>query len=81
MKVIELEQDNAFLTEMMKAAVQEPVIVRGRHGELFVFSVIDAFDVEVESLRRNQEFMAFLETLSHEEATISLEELRKELNV
>lgn len=39
------------------------------------------FAVEVESLRRNQAFMEFLQTLSQEKAVISLDELRKELNL
>jgi len=41
----------------------------------------DEFEVEVESLRRNKEFMEFLHALSQEQAVISLDELRKELNV
>ena len=34
---------------------------------------------EVELLRNNPEFMAFLRQLSQEEATVSLQDLRKEL--
>ena len=81
MKVVELKQDDLLLNEMMDIAVQEPVILRKQSGELFVLSIIDEFDVEVESLRRNKEFMEFLHELSQEEATISLDELRKELGV
>lgn len=81
MKIVELKQDDLLLNEMMDIAVQEPVILRKQSGELFVLSIIDEFDVEVESLRRNKEFMEFLHELSQEEATISLVELRKELGV
>jgi len=40
---------------------------------------VDDFAVEVELLKNNPEFMAFLSQLSQEEATISLQDLRKEL--
>jgi len=42
---------------------------------------IDDFDVAVELLKNNPEFMAFLQQLSQAEATISLQDLRKELGL
>ena len=39
----------------------------------------DDFEAEVESLRNNPEFMAFLAQLSQEETVVSLEALRREL--
>jgi hypothetical protein len=41
----------------------------------------DEFDVEVELLKNNPDFMALMKQLSQEKAAISLEELRKELGV
>ncbi|MGP1382231.1 MAG: hypothetical protein ACTS2F_01660 [Thainema sp.] len=42
---------------------------------------VDDFDVEVELLKKNPEFMAFLEELSQEKATVSLKSLRAELGL
>ena len=41
----------------------------------------DDFDVEVERLKNNPEFMALMKRLSQEKAAISLKDLRKELGV
>jgi hypothetical protein len=40
---------------------------------------VDDFDVEVESLKNNPEFLTLFWQFSRKQATISLEELRKEL--
>jgi hypothetical protein len=48
---------------------------------VFALSPVDDFDVEVELLKNNPEFMAFLQQLSQAEATISLQDLRKELGL
>ncbi len=48
---------------------------------MFALAHIDDFEVEVEMLKKNTEFMAFLKELSQEKATISLESLREELGV
>jgi hypothetical protein len=42
---------------------------------------VDDFDVEVELLKNNPGFLAFLKQLSQEEGTISLKDLRKELDL
>jgi len=46
---------------------------------MFAIASVDDFEVEVEILKNNAEFMAFLKELSQEEATISLQELWEEL--
>lgn len=47
----------------------------------FVLSPIDDFALEVELLRNNEEFMAYLDELSEQEATISLEDVERELGL
>ena len=42
---------------------------------------VDDFEVEVEQLKNNPEFMALMKQLSQEKAAISLKDLRKELGV
>jgi hypothetical protein len=41
----------------------------------------DEFELEVELLRNNKEFMAYLDELSAQQATISLEEVEKILEL
>jgi hypothetical protein len=78
-KVIELAETHPTLDEVVDLAKGELVVLRRSDGSLFALSEVDGFDVEVELLKNNPEFMAFLKQLSQEEATISLEDLRKEL--
>ncbi len=78
-KIIELEQTHPTLDEVMGLAKDELVVLRKPDGSVFALSQVDDFDVEVELLKNNPEFMAFLKQLSQEKATISLEALRKEL--
>jgi len=79
MKVIELKQTHPTLDEVIDLAEEELVVLRKSDGSVFALSSVDDFDVEVELLKSNPEFMAFLSQLSQEEATISLQDLRKEL--
>ena len=79
MKVIELGHDHLTLDEVVGFAKQELVVLRNPDGSVFALSQVDDFDVEVELLKKNPEFMTFLKQLSQEDPTISLEDLRKEL--
>ncbi len=79
MKVIELKQTQPTLDEVIDLAEEELIVLRKSDGSVFALSSVDDFDVEVELLKNNPEFMAFLSQLSQEEATISLQDLRKEL--
>ena len=81
MKVIELELGLAqpTLDEVISLAKDDVVVLRRPDGSVFVLSHVDEFDLEVESLKNNAEFMNLLRQFSREPATISLEDLRKEL--
>jgi hypothetical protein len=79
MKVIELGHHNPTLDEVIGFAKKELVVLRHPDGSVFALSQVDNFDVEVELLKKNPEFKAFLMQLSQQEATISLESLRQEL--
>jgi hypothetical protein len=48
---------------------------------VFILSQVDDFDVEVELLKNRPAFLAFLRGLSQEQATISLQDLRMELDL
>ncbi len=48
---------------------------------MFEIAAINDFDIEVELLKQNPEFLSFLKELSQEKATISLKSLRAELGL
>ena len=81
MKVIEIERASPTLEEVMKLADRELVVLRQTNGKVFAVSPVDEFDVEVELLKNNREFMALMEELSQEKATISSRQLREELEL
>ncbi len=79
MKVIELGHAHPTLDEVIGVAKDEVVVSRRPDRSVFVLSQVDDFDIEVESLKNNPEFMTLLRQFSREQATISLEDLHKEL--
>lgn len=79
MKIVELEKGKLTLDEVMALAKSEAVVLRNPDGKMFALAPVDDFDVEVELLKKNTEFMALLKELSREKATISLKSLREEL--
>ena len=81
MKVIELTQSPLSLDELLEMACQEPVILRLTDHKDFVLSAVDEFELEVELLKNHQEFMAYLDELSTQKATIPLEEVEKILDL
>jgi hypothetical protein len=79
MKVIELKQTQPTLEEVIGLAEDELVVLRRPDGSVFALSQMDDFDLEVESLKNNPEFMALLKKWSQDKPAISLKELRDEL--
>lgn len=79
MKVIKIAQVHPTLEEVIGLAEEEVVVLRRDDGATFALAQIDDFEIEVEQLKNNADFMAFLRDLSEENTTISLEELRQEL--
>lgn len=81
MKVIELKNGHPTVDELIGLAKDELVVLRKADGSVFALSHVDDFEVEVELLKNNPEFMTLMKQLSQEKATISLRDLRKELNL
>jgi hypothetical protein len=81
MKVIELARAHPTLEEVIGLAKDGLVVLRRPDGSVFALSQVDDFEVEVELLKNNPEFLALLRQLSQEKATISLSDLRKELDL
>ncbi len=81
MKVIELENEKPSLNDVIGLAKDELVVLRQPDGSVYAVSHVDESDVEVELLKNNAEFMKLLRQLSQDKATISLQELRRELSL
>ncbi|MGI0490966.1 hypothetical protein ACN4EG_04070 [Alkalinema pantanalense CENA528] len=81
MRIVELQNQQFTLDEVITLAKGEAIVLRNSDGILFALAPIDDFDVEVELLKKNPEFMTFLKELSQEQATISLKSLRGELGL
>ena len=81
MKVIELKNGHPTVDELIGLAKDELVVLRNSDGAVFAFSPVDDFDVEVELLKNNLEFMSLMKQLSQEKAVISMRDLRKELDL
>jgi hypothetical protein len=79
MTVIDLAEAHPTLEEVIGLAKDAVVVLRRPDGSAFAVSQLGDFEVEVELLRNNPDFLSFLKQLSREEASISMEELRKEL--
>jgi hypothetical protein len=79
-RVIELK-NSSTVDELIGAAKDELIVLRKSDGSMYALSHVDDFDVEVELLKNNPEFMTFMRTLSQQKAEISLQDLRKELGL
>jgi len=78
MKSVELLNSNLSIEQLLEFAHIENVLIKGQNGEEFILAAIDDFEAEVESLRYNDEFIAFLDARATE-PKIPIEEARKRL--
>jgi len=62
----------------LQFARKENVLIKERNGEEFLLAAIDDFDAEIESLRHNDEFIAFLDARA-KEPRISFDEVKRRL--
>ncbi len=79
MTVINLAESQPTLEDVIGMAREGVVVLRKPDGTAFALAALDDFEVEVELLRNNPDFLSFLRQLSSERATISLDDLRQEL--
>lgn len=81
MRTIELTKTYLTVEELLAIADNEVIILNHAGSRKFIVAPVDGFDLEVESLRNNKEFMDYLDEISAQEATISLEDVEKTLNL
>ncbi|MBN1900038.1 hypothetical protein JW926_01780 [Candidatus Sumerlaeota bacterium] len=77
MKSIDLRKKERSLTEILKLAKSDTILIHSNSGEEFVLEQADAFDVEAADLSHSEKFMKFLDSRKAESGDIALEEVRK----
>jgi len=79
MKTVDLATENLTLSGLLAIARKESVLLQDADGERFLLSMADDFSGEVELLRKNHEFLAFLDSCKEEKTTVSLDEVEERL--
>lgn len=75
MKTVDLSNSPVTVAALLKMARGESVLVRDKRGGKFLLSPADSFEAEVELLRRNHDFLSFLDRRFKSRKTVTLEEL------
>jgi hypothetical protein len=78
-RTIELDGNKQDLTSLIKLAKEEPILLLTAEGEEFVIAPADDFDLEIESLRRNQDFQRFLDERAASPRRIPLSEVKADI--
>ena len=78
-KTIELDGNKQDLASLIKLAKEEPILLLTADGEEFIIAPADDFDLEVESLRRNQDFQRFLDERAASPRRIPLSEVKADI--
>ena len=79
MKTIDLAREQHTLTELLKLAKRDSILIRSATGEDFLLEPADDFDREVGMLGQSERFLSFLQERSKETGGRSLAELRKKI--
>jgi len=76
MKTIELTNAETTVEGLLEFAREENVLIKVHDGDKFILAAVDDFEAEVESLRYNEDFIAFLDARAKEQK-IPITEARK----
>lgn len=77
MKKIDLTKEHHSLSEVLKYAKGEAVLIHSASGENFVLEPADEFDQEVGALGTSEKFASFLDARSREAGDIPLRNVRQ----
>jgi hypothetical protein len=81
MKVIDVPEDALEITKLLDQAREDAIVLRAADGTEYSLTLADDFNEEIRRTRANKELMAFLEQRAKEPATITLEEVKRELGL
>lgn len=79
MKTVTIRGGSEEIRVLLEQARDEDVIVRMEDGSEFLLSAIDDFDHEIARTRRNEKLMALLDERAGQTQTISLDEVKRQL--
>jgi hypothetical protein len=81
MKVIDCSVIDLSLSELLKLAIEDTLLLKSPDGQEFVVVQVDDFEEEVKSLGQSERFMKFLEERSQEKTRYSLGEVKQRLGI
>jgi len=81
MKTIEIEQAAITLSELLRLASEDNVVLRAADGKEFLLAQMDDFPQEVALVREQPELMAFLQEPSRSSQRLSMSEVRAKLGL
>lgn len=77
MKTVDLSKRQPSLRELLALAKSGAVLIHSASGDDFVLEQADELDRETAALGASEKFMSFLAERSEEEASLSIEQMRK----
>lgn len=81
MKTIDLTQATGEMAQLLDEARQDDLVVRLSDGSEFLLIALDEFDQEIARSRNNARLIALLESRAAQSDTISLDEVKRRLNL
>ncbi len=80
MKTIDMGKEKFDLTDVIKIARQEPVLIVAPDGSEFCLAEADDFEKEIAALRGSQAFQKFLDQRSASAKTYALDDIEAEID-
>jgi hypothetical protein len=81
MRVIKVSRRAKAVTDLLKQAQKEGLIVQSPDGDEFIIAEIDDFHREIELVRQNKKLMRFLDKRGRQTRTFSLAEAKTQLGL
>lgn len=81
MKTIPVSARSRSLNALLQQAAAENLILRTSDGREFLLAELDDFEGEVSRTRRNKALMRLLDRRGRESATLTLDEVRRQLGL
>jgi len=81
MTTVDLRHSEITVEYLLRLADKEAVVIVAENGREFVLEEADEFDKEVAALSSSEKFINFLKERAKEPATLSLDEVEKELGL
>jgi hypothetical protein len=81
MKTVTVSRRAKGITDLLKQARRQNLILRAPDGHEFVLAEVDDFGREIELTRRNKQFMEFLDRRARQTKTVPADEVKAALGV